>query len=1791
MEKQYHEAETALFGTVQRADESNDSYLARADVQWMKLLAQKLKVEDLQAYVVLRGSQLSPEDKKKVILESDSSLEGKLTMTRVNEAVRLLGAHFFQDMTGGKRTTRTKVYEQSALLTETHDDDGPEDTFATGHDDNEDEFIDGLAHDGDEDATLVADFELAASETLQDDPSLAEAFNAYQDARRRLSEKFRNRGFWPTSKGSYHSGKGRGGKFNKGKGGKNAFDNRPRRSLQDRILNSNCRICGRKGHWRAECPYKGTSQGSTAGSTTPGTAPTTTVVTENADDEPDVLPMEVMQLPMHRSIDQDTETRVAQTNASEVSVFHVWGQYKPNHKGIQKESSGNKGNIVGIGHDRLQARLSRNKPAPKQPDQCSASDSARSRLKHKISVIRARKFQPELIQSPASQGLRFVEGQEDPPEHQMSNRAQDESHVCFATYGAMGVLDLGASKTVIGSEHVAELLDGLSPQVRKQVTRCACHVTFRFGNQGTLQSKHAIMVPIGSLLLKVAIVPGGTPFLLSNSLMRALSAQIDCRTNMMHSPLLRSPIKLTLTAKGLFLINLSELALNAIPETPTEAAPIVTETFVSEEAEQKMPTVLVTRMPPIQAKQSNPDQVAISQNSDQPKIDNPHTQPLKAQEKPCQFQSRVNIPSSDNEFSLHESTNSSTSVNHSADRPSAVLNASEPIPDATSVIADHVASTASPGHAGEGADADQRPGPPDPGATCSRGRGLRRQAQGEVILRGVARGSGVGHVHGESLPGEHEAQSQEVSPVCRHAADRTREDPDAGPRDQEGHEHDSHQYPKGGSKSKGQDLIGLQHPGPRRLSTYWGFRGRMAEWRDVRVTDEDYEPRSNGQREHSSPARSHAEHGASPEPCHPVHRGEEPAAMCGPVSEMLDAQAESHTAMHADRRTLNSLIIQISKEFEDQLQQTKPLGSRWEVGEIFCSSQSPIIQQIHNLGAKGFRFGYQEGDLSTKEGRGKLFRMIGTHRPRSIWYSPVCGPWSSWSNLNASLSLQHWQDHQALRHDMLYQLAMGIVLYRHQVSNGDHMHWEQPSRSLMFKQPGMSELQEHMQTCEFDMCQAGGLRDPVNKMFMKKAMQLMTTSPTMYQTLHGMKCNHQHEHQTIEGTTYNDQGAILRTKFSEVYPRKFARTIAKTMMRLQGEKPFHWNPKIHLRSAAEPDQPIHAATTGSRTVRDRFPRSELICPLPETETMAKRRRINGKHSPHVTKEMCEQFMKTIQQELPRVGKREIRSNTAWSQIQEIFHDKEIVRIIACRGTDRTLGPPTGLHHEEAPYRRTIMEIRETKEIKFEAYWERWDQLSNRQLIRPAHPCKINVTVFGRDRYLNSAPAVTPPVGNQPIPHAIDASADVVPGSPPQVEEPVIPAVPSDVDKPMQQSPTPTVENPAPDSELTEARLRFQSLAPWEKQMLRQMHTNLGHPSNERLCKALQTQGYRPEIIQAARELTCVTCAKCSPPKHQRPAALKQVLDFNHKIYLDAINWTNKVGKTLHFYHILDAGSSYHVAIASPSNTSTNIIRLLQQHWCSWAGIPSELVVDSGTELNSQEFQNFLQQYGIRCTTTNPEAHWQNGRVERHGSFLQSMLSRVDQEMGINDYHDLQASLNQCTSAKNMLSTRHGYSPEIIVFGRQSRLPGSILNDEGVPSHLQALQEKSEVSIGDFKRTLQLRETARRAYHAADNCDALRKAVLRRSCPHRGQYERGSWVMIWRTINVGEKKWLGPQRVIIQDGNHTVWTTQCGRIYRSAPENVRPSMPEEGQPEGPDLPEDVTPHEQQIQFADSGTKPR
>ena len=273
LERRYEYAERALFRCVQKPDETADSYLARADVMWSELLAKGIALKDIQAYITLRGSQLSPDDKKRVLLDADAASSGQLSIEKVSSAIKMLGAGFFHEITGGKRL-KGKTYDQTALIADSNDTDDHTMTMIADGDGNEvdDETFDTLvqdsAMDGDEDAALIQDFEAATADLVQSDPDLASAYTVYTEARRRLSEKFRSRGFWPVSKGKSRGfGKGVKGKFTKG-------HSSSRKSLQQRIMESKCRICDRVGHWKAECPFKNDPAYAKSSGSRPAQAPT-----------------------------------------------------------------------------------------------------------------------------------------------------------------------------------------------------------------------------------------------------------------------------------------------------------------------------------------------------------------------------------------------------------------------------------------------------------------------------------------------------------------------------------------------------------------------------------------------------------------------------------------------------------------------------------------------------------------------------------------------------------------------------------------------------------------------------------------------------------------------------------------------------------------------------------------------------------------------------------------------------------------------------------------------------------------------------------------------------------------------------------------------------------------------------------------------------------------------------------------------------------------------------------------------------------------------------------------------------------------------------------------------------------------------------------------------------------------------------------------------------------------------------------------------------------------------------
>ena len=119
----------------------------------------------------------------------------------------------------GQKKTKGKIYDSQALVAEDEDENHLESQVFATEEITEEEFFESLLQEADEDAALIADYESAMADTVQSDEDLAAAFTSYSEARKRLSDRFKNRGFWPVGpnkgKGKGYSNKGRGKSFGK----------------------------------------------------------------------------------------------------------------------------------------------------------------------------------------------------------------------------------------------------------------------------------------------------------------------------------------------------------------------------------------------------------------------------------------------------------------------------------------------------------------------------------------------------------------------------------------------------------------------------------------------------------------------------------------------------------------------------------------------------------------------------------------------------------------------------------------------------------------------------------------------------------------------------------------------------------------------------------------------------------------------------------------------------------------------------------------------------------------------------------------------------------------------------------------------------------------------------------------------------------------------------------------------------------------------------------------------------------------------------------------------------------------------------------------------------------------------------------------------------------------------------------------------------------------------------------------------------------------------------------------
>ena len=136
----------------------------------------KINLAEVQAYIILRGSKLSMDDKKRVLVESGAEESGKeLEMKRAPAAIRMLGSSFFQEYTSGKREKSQETYDHMAFQVEDQEESMEDPTWES-EEAVDKEGLETLAME-DDDASLVLQFENAVMDTIQDDKELATYFN------------------------------------------------------------------------------------------------------------------------------------------------------------------------------------------------------------------------------------------------------------------------------------------------------------------------------------------------------------------------------------------------------------------------------------------------------------------------------------------------------------------------------------------------------------------------------------------------------------------------------------------------------------------------------------------------------------------------------------------------------------------------------------------------------------------------------------------------------------------------------------------------------------------------------------------------------------------------------------------------------------------------------------------------------------------------------------------------------------------------------------------------------------------------------------------------------------------------------------------------------------------------------------------------------------------------------------------------------------------------------------------------------------------------------------------------------------------------------------------------------------------------------------------------------------------------------------------------------------------------------------------------------------------------------
>ena len=288
-----------------------------------------------------------------------------------------------------------------------------------------------------------------------------------------------------------------------------------------------------------------------------------------------------------------------------------------------------------------------------------------------------------------------------------------------------------------------------------------------------------------------------------------------------------------------------------------------------------------------------------------------------------------------------------------------------------------------------------------------------------------------------------------------------------------------------------------------------------------------------------------------------------------------------------------------------------------------------------------------------------------------------------------------------------------------------------------------------------------------------------------------------------------------------------------------------------------------------------------------------------------------------------------------------------------------------------------------------------------------------------------------------------------------------------------------------------------------KQKALKLHKQFAHPPPEKLIKLIENSGVNdPLVSNAIKDISsqCDVCRRFKKRPLKPAVGFPLASQFNQTVALDLKQFGDK-----YMLHMIDHLSRYSSACIIDNKRKETIVDGIMKYWVRIFGSPNKFLSDNGGEFINKEFTDLAEKFNITIMTTAAESAWSNGLVERHNGLLANMINKVRADV---EDCPLEIAVHWACAAKNSLSNVYGFSPNIIVFGRNPNYP-SVIENKLPGNNMECTSEY-------IAQNLNAMHSARQALIQQESSEKLRRALNRKSRTYSDSvFCQGDSVYYWR----------------------------------------------------------------------------